>query len=190
MDIKSRKRLKIALWSVAGITAVVFVGFAVVFIYVFSSVMDVAFHTPENKILLQRISVSSGSKDYLLMTNGRLFERTWYIYGVSAGSPPTAEMLSQTSYGPALLSNYAESGNHCTDEKLEIVGARYLIFWRGGVRHNLYDLKTEQVLFNLEAPWFEYPEEDGKRPTPDEFHEWALIAMDQKIQGIIAERSD
>ncbi len=58
----------------------------------------------------------------------------------------------------------------------------------GHVRHSLYDLQTEELLFNIEAPWFAYPHEDGERPTTDEFHEWALGAMDQKIQGILTER--
>ncbi len=79
--------------------------------------------------------------------------------------------------------NYSENANHCTDEFIDLVDDRLLVFSRGSVRHSLYDLEEDQVLVNMENPWFEYPGQG--RPTVEEFHNWKLIALDQKIGAIL-----
>jgi hypothetical protein len=189
MEAKTKKTLKIVAWSLSGVAALFVAGYVGTGIYILSIIADSAVHTPESKPLLQRISDPARNADYLLMTNGRLQDRAWYIYSVPTGSPPTDEMLAQDHSAPSLIFSYAESANHCTDEKLEIVMNRYLVFSRGGVRHSLYDLDTDETLFNITGPWWEYPHEEGNRPSVEDFHEWALVAMDQKIKSILDERS-
>ena len=59
---------------------------------------------------------------------------------------------------------------------------------RIGVQHSRYELQTKGIVFDIEAPWFGYPRIRGKRPTAEEFHEWALMSVDRDVQAMPEER--
>jgi len=180
--------VKIALYA---LTAAVGLGFALLvfafisFMVVFDS-MATERPGPPWHFELDRVSDPVKNVDYVLVTNGRKQDKGWSVHRTATGAK-LDQNIYHTELPTLLFWNYTESANHFTNEKLELVAGRYLIFSRGGVKHSLYDTQTEEVLFNMESPWHEYPAGRG-RPTREEFHAWALTAMDGKIEAIVNER--
>jgi hypothetical protein len=150
---------------------------------VLGSVFLDATRLPEQKIVLQRVSDPNRPFDYLLTTDGSMMDRTWYAYRIEKAAAVPEDILVQDDGESALFWNYTESGNQAVDPNLEIAGKDYLVFWRGGIRHALYDLNSDETLvnYNISMVLQSY----GDWPTPEYVADWKLKNIDSKIQGII-----
>ena len=131
---------------------------------------------------LDRITDPTRQADYVLITDGRRQDKAWSVHRTPIGHTLPVD-VDQMELDHRMFWNYSESANHFTNEHIELIGGRFLVFSRGNVRHSLYDLEEGSVLINMESPWHEYPR--AGRPSRAEFHEWKLLALDEPIGALI-----
>jgi hypothetical protein len=110
--------------------------------------LDSLHSQPETKLVQQRLPDPDRGIDYLLLTNARAFEPTWYVYTVDSGEDPTPSMLVQGDSTGSVIHNYSEGARFTSNPTLEIFDSRFLIFWRGGFPHSIFDLQESKLLFD------------------------------------------
>ena len=149
--------------------------------YVLGQFVEVAFHTPDEPLVVQRLADPHRGVDYVLVSNGRMFEPTWYIHFVEqeAGIPDDA--LVQNLPDDPLFWTYSEKGYDCLDPEIELVAEKYIVFWRGGLRHALYDIDSDEELVNE----YDYGVPQSLRGSPEQITEWKRANVDATILAII-----
>jgi hypothetical protein len=137
------KRILIV-FGVLVIIVVTFIGIAV---------FDLWYHN-SYKSHIQTLEVPDRKIQFVLLTDiCGIGDPAWYVYKLPIGVDITKRMKTAYDTEDVLFWNYSELGDHCDNPKIEIIGKKYLVFTRGGLRHSLYDIEKAEVLVNDECPW-------------------------------------
>lgn len=141
--------------------------------------------------------IPNSNNSFVLFTDMAWFwDPGWYIFELEKGIDYSKLQISSQEGRDDksfILFNYSEWWDHTSGAYIKIINEKYLLFSRWNLHHSLYDIKSKEVIVNMQSPWHEWrrmedidSSNQNREVIGEMIHNWKYENLHLKIQDIIS----